>query len=240
MGIERPALKRAAHWKDIFLDLVFPPVCAACGRLGPIICAECTAKLAHDDGPTCSRCGRETAVTTSSCAFCRKSDFNLHQARSCFAYREPLIVLIHRYKYDSLFALAEPLGTWMVRLWPEWDSEPDMIIPIPLHPRRLRVRGFNQARLLAEQLGRAVGLEVDSQLLSRVRYTRPQVGLSRLERQQNVSGAFEASSDAAAGRHVLLVDDVFTTGTTMFSAAKTLLAAGATAVSAYCLARAVQ
>lgn len=128
----------------------------------------------------------------------------------------------------------------MARKWPEWTQTPDLIVPVPLHVWRQRSRGFNQAQLLALQLGSTVGIEVNDQILRRVRYTKPQVDLSPHERKENVWEAFTAELGGAMGKRFLLLDDVLTTGATMASAANALLEAGARNVSAYCLARTVQ
>lgn len=128
----------------------------------------------------------------------------------------------------------------MANGWPTWTTLPDVIIPIPLHWRRKRMRGFNQSNLLAIELGSLTTIETDETALKRVRHTDPQVGLTPREREENVQQAFSAMPDRVRGKRVLLIDDVYTTGATLTSAASTLLQVGAISVSAYCLARAVQ
>jgi ComF family protein len=150
----------------------------------------------------------------------------------------PLDSVIHRLKYEGYFALAEPLGALMAAHWPSWLHSIDLLAPIPLHPKRERERGFNQSALLARSLARTRQLPVGEGLLRRTRYTTPQIELGPAERAENVRDAFAAASGKLQGRHVLLVDDVFTTGATMAAAAEALLAAGARAVSGYCLASA--
>lgn len=233
-------LKSTSYWTNKFVDLLFPTVCAACGKLGSMICSQCLSKFSELDGPSCMRCGRPKAETTENCTYCRVESFNLKQSRACFAYSEPLESIIKRFKYDGLHSLAKPLGEQMARKWPEWAQTPDAIVPIPLHVRRQRSRGFNQAQLLAHQLGSTVGIGVNDQILRRVRYTKPQVDLSPHERKENVWEAFTAEPGSVMGKRFLLLDDVLTTGATMASAANALLEAGAKNVSAYCLARAVQ
>ena len=156
--------------------------------------------------------------------------------RAALRYQEPTSSLIHRFKYEGCFALAEPLARCLSAAWPAWVQPPDLIIPIPLHPRRKRRRGYNQSELLAAPLARDLGLPMNPRGLRRVRHTAPQVGLGPEERHDNVRGAF-AADDSFTGRRVLLIDDVLTTGATMRAAAEALLAAGAASVSAYCLAR---
>jgi ComF family protein len=143
-------------------------------------------------------------------------------------------------KYSGLFALSVPLAQKMIQCWPQWAHTPEIIIPVPLHPRRQRIRGFNQSMLLAQQLAPEIGIELNSQALERVRHTRPQVDLTPQRRLENVQDAFSADSHAIKGKSILLLDDVFTTGATMNSAASALLKAGASHVSAYCLARTVE
>lgn len=156
--------------------------------------------------------------------------------RGALRYQEPTSNLIHRFKYEGCFALAGPLASALIAAWPVWQQPPDLIIPIPLHPRRKRRRGYNQSELLAAPLARALGLPLNHRGLQRIRHTAPQVGLGPEERHDNVRGAF-ATADSLAGRHVLLIDDVLTTGATMRAAAEALLVAGVASVSAYCLAR---
>jgi ComF family protein len=157
--------------------------------------------------------------------------------RAPLRYQEPTSSLIHRFKYEGYFALSRPLAQFMIAGWPAWEQPPDLILPIPLHPRRRRRRGYNQSELLARPLGQAMDIAVDASPLRRIRHTMPQVGLGPAERHDNVRGAFAADSAALSGRHILLVDDVLTTGATMVAAAEALLAAGAASVAAYCLAR---
>lgn len=163
----------------------------------------------------------------------------LHQIRAPLRYAPPADHLIHKLKYEGHFGLAEPLAQLMTTGWPRWSHSFDLLAPIPLHAERRRSRGYNQSALLAEHLGQARGLRTDKTLLRRVRNTIPQVGLNLDERRQNVRAAFQAEPSRAARKHILLIDDVYTTGATMSAAAEALLAAGASGVSGYCLARAV-
>ena len=142
-------------------------------------------------------------------------------------------------KYEGLFALAEPLAEMMVAAWPDWEPTPDEIVPIPLHQRRKRRRGFNQSSLLAIGVSDQVEISFNEQALMRTRHTVPQVDLSPARRLLNVRGAFTAVAHQVKGKQILLIDDVYTTGATMSAAAEALIASGARGVSAYCLARTV-
>jgi len=168
---------------------------------------------------------------------CTGENTVLSQVFAPLGYTHPLSMIIHQMKYAGYFALAGPLAEIMVEHWPVWDHTPDLIIPIPLHARRSRERGFNQSGLLAQRVGKLTATSVDETSLQRIRHTIPQVGLSPDERFHNVAGAFEAQPANVRARHIVLIDDVFTTGATTRSAAVALLDAGATTVAAYCLAR---
>jgi ComF family protein len=151
-----------------------------------------------------------------------------------------MVRVIQQMKYEGFFALTEPLADLMVLAWPKWQLPVDVIVPVPLHARRERQRGYNQSALLVQHLSRRLGWTADYEALRRVKRTRPQVGLTVAERRQNVANAFAVTAGHdLAGKHVLMIDDVCTTGATMASAARALLAAGARSVSGYTAARAV-
>ena len=229
----------ARKWANKALDLIFPPVCAACSKLGLLICDECLAQMSRVSEPLCQRCGRPLLYPAPVCGDCLNPSFRWQQVRAPLAYREPTTKIIHKLKYDGLFALAKPLAQIMAGAWPDWDNSPDVLVPIPLHKQRQRQRGFNQSALLAVFLGQQINIAVDNQAVRRIRRTKPQIGLTPDERLENVRDAFTAESDQVRNRQILLVDDVYTTGATMSAAADALLDSGAATVSAYCLARTV-
>lgn len=228
---------KALKWANKALDLFSPTVCVACGRLGPMICASCVSQFAWVGEPICNRCGHTLIHSANACGKCIAPEFNLTQVRASLLYRDPILTIIHEMKYKGLFALCKPLAQFMASSWPVWHNAPDLMMPVPLHPRRKKQRGFNQSALLAAHLGQQVGIEVNHKGLERIRNTSPQVGLTPHERQENVRDAFYADPALVTDKEVLLIDDVFTTGATMLSATKALINAGATGVSAYCLAR---
>lgn len=153
-------------------------------------------------------------------------------------FEGPVREAVHRLKYRGQRALAEPLGGLMADWWERRGAEVDLIVPVPLHPKRLRERGYNQAALLAKVMARHVGRPLaDDGVLVRVRHTRSQMELGEAQRRRNVIGAFRADEVGVRGRRVLLVDDVCTTGATLEACTDALRAAGAVEVRAFTLAR---
>lgn len=224
--------------KQIF-SIFVPPICAHCKRSGSLICAECKARLPYLNGPICLRCGRPQMREVDQCWNCRHNSSSLQQVRATFTFDEPIKSIIYELKYHSVFALAEPLVELMLAHPVTWQNPAEMVIPIPLHPKRQRKRGYNQSALLAKQLNRHWHIPLDEKALQRVRYTRPQVGLNHAERQLNVADAFIANQNRVGGKHIMLIDDVFTTGATMSAAADALAQAGARSVVGYCVARTI-
>jgi ComF family protein len=146
---------------------------------------------------------------------------------------------IHALKYRNAQHLADPLGEMMGDYWRAHHIPADVIVPVPLHPSRERARGYNQSALLARRLGEITGLPIKENLLARIRATAPQVELGAEARRENVRGAFHCAPASAAGLHVLLVDDVCTTGSTLEACSQALRAGGASSVWALTLARAL-
>lgn len=258
--------KSGLQWLEVLgnavVDLLFPPHCVGCARFGAWLCDDCAGSIAVIRPPVCSQCGAPFAANLSSrstsfgrvvpargssqpavsvCAVCRDVASNIDGIRTYGWYRDPLREAIHQFKYEGLTALAGPLGTLMSKGWavlaPEGE-EIDVIVPVPLHPGRLRRRGYDQAFLLAEELARDIGRPVMQDALIRTKATAPQVGLSAQDRRTNVEGAFRCADNRLDGSQILLIDDVYTTGSTLEAAAAALREGGAASVWAYTLARA--
>jgi len=170
------------------------------------------------------------------CTVCREGLANFDSAYSFGSYEGPLQQLIHLFKYAKVESLAGPLGKLLMQALP-LDVNFDLIMAMPLHWRKRWERGFNQAELLAEPVARRYGLRLASNL-RRARYTKSQAGLSESARRENLRGSFRVHRpDQLAGKRVLVIDDVFTTGATLRAAAAILKSAGAAHVSALTLAR---
>jgi ComF family protein len=248
-------LSRLAWFREIgnaVVDLFFPPSCVSCHRLGAWLCKDCLDEIEVIQPPVCFRCGlplegqKATAISRSTeaqhvCPRCRGRQSQLDGLYAYGFHAGPLRQAIHQLKYEGLRALATPLGRLMAQGWPRVqasNADIDVIVPVPLHRSRQRKRGYNQSALLARQLGSEIRRPVLENVLIRVKATTPQVDLNAEERQANVRNAFQTTDSSLAGKHVLLVDDVCTTGSTLEAAGHALRAAQASSVWAYTLARA--
>jgi ComF family protein len=232
------------------LHFVYPPVCAGCAEpISPAepleFCPSCRGSLDLVGGPSCPTCGvplSPEAPGPYECGACLAGLYRFDRARAAGAYRGLLREVIHRFKYDGHIALARPLAQLMLPGAKELCTfhEINVVLPVPLHPRRLRERGFNQAALLARRVGVSLNIPVEYTVLRRLRWTEPQIGLSSRERAENVRGAFGLTNRRAVrNRTVLLVDDVFTTGETVDQCVRELKRGGATEVVVLTVARTV-
>ena len=227
---------------------VFPDLCPLCREplphAGSRFCATCEANLVPISHPFCPRCGEPFAAKIGldhPCGRCRKRQPPFARARGFGLYQGPLAEAIRRLKYRAEFSLTRCLsGILEEAFGREFGKETyDLVIPVPLHHRRLRTRGFNQAILLGRGLAQAHGLRLDCRNLQRVRDTAPQFGLSVRQREENVKGAFALRRpELVAGRRVLLLDDVYTTGATAKECARMLKRAKAASIDVLTLARA--
>jgi competence protein ComFC len=239
-----------ASWANAVLALLYPEICQLCGagRAGPaqgFVCEKCQNTVRWIVPPFCSRCGLAFQGDISvpfECSNCRDRDFAFVRARSAALARDVVLEAIHRYKYQrALFLEPFLAGLLLAKAVPELRSEPwDVIAPVPLHPAKEREREFNQAGRLAKRLSAATGIPLETGLLRRVLPTQTQTRLTREERLKNVSGAFALRRGAtAAGKRVVVVDDVFTTGATTNACAERLVHAGAAAVCVWTVARGI-
>jgi competence protein ComFC len=235
-------------WLDAGLGLVYPEVCQLCGgaRATPAegyVCGECQAKAHFIEPPLCQRCGRpfEGDITTPfECGNCRELELHFQSARSAVLAQDPVLEVIHRYKYQRALWFEPFLADLLIRAaCPALaEQRPDMIVPVPLHPTKEREREFNQAEHLARRLGAAIQVPVNKSLLRRIVPTRTQTHLGRLERLENVRNAFAMRKGRRLnGERIILVDDVFTTGATTSACARVLTAAGAGEVCVWTVAR---
>lgn len=210
---------------DDFLDLLFPPRCAGCKSRGALLCDACQAGCRFVPEVL----NREQHV--------RLDSPYLRSTAGAYVFEGAIREAVHTLKYNRRKRMAQPLGTLLSRYLTAHPLKVDAIVAVPLHPDRLRMRGFNQAQLLAEQLARQTGLELLGPHLARVRQTSQQADLNRAQRRENVHQAFKWQGPLPPPRRVLVIDDVLTTGATVEAVAQALHSAGAQDIHALALAR---
>ena len=267
--------KRLKRYAGILLETLFPGYCIACGRLYRIetnpgscadlksagtmaagfLCPDCSTSIEAIDGPLCIRCGRPFDSPHGPDHLCGDciADTNayaFHHARAAGRYEGSLRSLIHHLKYKGCVQIAKPLSRFL------WDcvrrnwrlDDFNWILPVPLHPRRLRKRGFNQVaqllrhwpKLAKDDCAAFDPENINDGLLVRNRHTLPQIGLDPRQRKANVTKAFNVvDPKAVEDAKILIVDDVFTTGSTVNACAASLMRSGAASVCAATLARSV-
>jgi ComF family protein len=198
---------------SLIADLVFPPRCAGCGRVDHYWCANCQRDIEQMTlSPTVSPLPPLTAIASTG------------------THTGKLREAVQGLKYDNNRQLAEPLGERLAERLATLNWTIDMIVPVPLHIKRLTERGYNQAQVVAEYLAARTGLPCIPQAMRREKFTRSQVELNAAERVENLADAFQGSPELLTGRTVLLIDDVYTTGATLSNCAIAALAVGAQAI----------
>lgn len=213
------------------LQLLFPLRCPVCDGIvtprGERICLECLGKLRMVTPPWCMRCGKLLPEQGEYCPDCRGRSHEFVRGRALYIY-ESAAASIYRFKYGGRREYAGFFGEQMAEYLGAFikGAQPDALIPIPLHRKRLAERGYNQAELLAEVLGRHLGLPVRKGLLVREKNTRPLKYENPSERQNNLKKAFNIAQNDVKLKRVVLIDDIYTTGSTADEAARTLKAAG--------------
>lgn len=234
------------------ISLVFPPVCLACSKPldhDCIICHECHEKIKTIRRPHCVQCGYplygETAGSVFDSFIC--GDCKLHKkwfdiaSAACY-YNDQARKLIQKYKFDGLTGISTYLGNLLLQkyLYDERLGREDMIIPVPLHKKRYKERGFNQAALLAAHLSRYCGIPVVEDLLLRIKNTEPLYDMTAEQRQKNLRGAFSVRDKSVVqDKTVLVIDDIYTTGSTSYEVSRTLKKAGAGRVHVLTVCRAL-
>ena len=234
-------LKTCIRWA---LDFALPPRCAGCGIIVADVhsfCPECWKQVEFLGEGGCKVCGIPLASTDAdNCAACLARPPRIARTRAAVAYDDLSRNLAIRLKYGRKVAIAKTMARYMLPLVKQ-DGGDRLIVPVPLHRGRLWWRGFNQSVLVARELARALGIAADPFVLRRIRRTPPLKGMSALQRRKTVAGAFRVrDKSAVAGRTVILIDDVLTTGSTAEACARALKRAGAARIELVSWARVVR
>lgn len=228
-------------------DILIPQRCFLCGTPVPRdggLCPVCWSRITFLGSPQCLRCGLPFELEigpATLCGACIADPPGFHRARSVFRYDGASRDLVLGFKHGDRTGRAPLFARWMARAGADLLPGTDVIVPVPLHPLRLFLRRYNQSALLANALSRQTGIRCCPDALIRVRHTPTQGGFGRRGRRANLQGVIRARRpDAIAGRNILLIDDVFTTGATVGECARALRAAGAGSVDVLTLARVVR
>lgn len=262
VGHAQPVRPDRRVWVTALLDLVFPPFCPVChqrlgdGRRDPL-CGACWEGFDRIVPPQCAVCGLPfggappygspsrgalSPAPARRCGVCQRRPPPFDYARAAVRYEDIAREAVHALKFSGRRALAAPLGDLLAEIsLPEVPGgAPRLLIPVPLHRRRERERGFNQALLLARSVGQAWGIPVCPDVLARIVATPPQTELTATARRSNVRSAFALRRpELVAGRHAVLVDDIFTTGSTASACARCLREGGASTIGVLTVARVI-
>ena len=229
-------------------DVIFPPRCLGCVEILPqqylqTFCPACKEKIKFITGSLCPICGMaffDSPAPDHLCGNCLESKPYFSLARAVAIYETLILDAIHQFKYGRNISTGSALASFMAEFcFPNFDfTDYSLILPVPLHIRRLRERGFNQALILAKAIEKKYQIPVNFSLLKRRKFTLTQTGLDKKEREKNIRGAFAVTGNAKIeGKNIILIDDVYTTGATINQCAKTLIKAGANKVAVLTLAR---
>jgi len=231
-------------------NTIFPSRCVICGIVlynneKIRICSECLSRISFVKTPICSCCGLPFVNyegTDHLCGECVSSKQYFSVVRSVGEFKQPLMDAIHRFKYKGEISVGETLGRLMAGF--EYNSFSlegySLILPVPLHQRRLKERGFNQSVILAREIASRYSIGLDFRTLKRTIHTKPQTGLGKKQRSTNVKGSFIVTDrEKIDGERVVLIDDVYTTGSTVRECARILIKNGVEEVAVLTLARAV-
>lgn len=225
----------AGGFRKTLLAALLPQDCLLCASCSgnALLCPACAAELPRLPQPACPRCALPNPQG-ETCGRCQRHPPHFDRLIACYPYRFPVDRLIQRLKYGHQLALAGWFGDQLAASCAALTF--DRIVPMPLHPERMAVRGFNQATEISRALASVRALEIDNPCCERVRTTKPQEGLTLRARRRNLRNAFACNIDLD-GQHVLLVDDVVTTGASVNECARTLRLHGATQITVATVAR---
>jgi len=219
------------------LDLLFPPVCGGCNKIGSRWCLDCQHKVHILDGILCDICGLPQAEA-GVCKTCLADRPHFRALRAWSVFDDPVRTALHKLKYRRDISMGDTIASHMSRFVKDLNWPIDMVLPIPLGRQRLKERGYNQVGMIAKPLAMLLDIDYAPSQLKRSKETRSQVGLTSVERRENVHAVFKAGK-GVVGKNILVMDDVSTTGATLSSSAEALFSSGAKDVYALTVARAL-
>ena len=218
------------------MDLIYPRRCPICQEIvvEEKVHKECLKRLEYVEEPLCKKCGKPIfSEEAEYCFDCTTHEKSFSQGRAVWVYNDAVEQSIYEYKYKGKREFVKFYVDEMLMTWGKWIKRisPDLILPVPLSKKKERIRGFNQAGLLGAGVGRSLEITVGDHILIRNRNTEPQKSLGPKERYENLSKAFEIVDERPVqGKRILLVDDIYTTGSTMEACSRVLLQAGADSI----------
>ena len=209
-----------------YLGILYPQTCCFCGKVSKEpVCKECKGEIAYIEEPICKKCGKPIRYEENEyCSDCETTKFHYEQGRSVWLHTGKVRWSIYQFKYYNRRIYGKFYAQELFRLHGQWIKSKgiDVIIPVPLHKKKKRLRGYNQSELVARHLGRLMNIPVNERAVIRVRNTKPQKELSHKERRKNLQDAFQLTKHWKGEKNVLLIDDIYTTGNTIDSVAKLL------------------
>lgn len=231
-------------WKKRIREFFFPPRCLICDEVLALeernekLCPKCLAHIPFLEGEQCVQCGR-TITHEAYCKRCALEDFPFSRGAAAFSYevmRKPIAYFkFQGYRYDGA-ELGGLMAQYLRERFPDWMAWADLMTAVPLHPKKQKKRGFNQADLLCRKISAETGMVYVPDLLRRLVHTKPQSSLDAAQRRENLKGVFALVEGAdVEGKHILLIDDIFTTGSTLRECSRVLLRSGAAEVRVFCL-----
>jgi ComF family protein len=233
---ERISRKECMHKNNHILyealTIFFPPRCPFCDEVlypGQKICKTCTGKIRLAEEPVCARCGKPLQNERNEyCGDCQRREHFYTQGKAVYYYEGAVRQSLYRFKYHNRREYAIYYAASAAQLYSDWIKRKgvEVIIPIPMYEPKRRRRGYNQAEVFARALGRELGIPVDAKLVCRIKNTTPQKELNDKERRANLKNAFQLQTDIVEYNQILLVDDIYTTGSTIDAVAEILLATG--------------
>jgi len=217
--------------KEFFLDLLFPPRCVICDEVTDDkargVCKACTEKIAYIKPPFCMKCGKQVMEGAQYCKDCLRREHRFIQGMALYDYAG-MSGALYRFKYAGRSEYARFFGRELAERGGGFLSliKPDALVPVPIHTSRKRMRGYNQAELIARELSRHTKIPVNCDLVTRIKKTLPQRELSESERQNNLKKAFKILQNDVKLSTIVIVDDIYTTGSTIDAMAEALFGTG--------------